>query len=133
MRTPQQALKDALPAIQAAAEGKEIEYLYGGGNDWRLAPNPMGSIFAHPEYKWRVKPEPKRTLRPWKESEVPVGATIRFKANYSSVRMLIVCSREHGLTGGGSHWPFPALADICEHSLDGGRTWLPCGVWEEVA
>lgn len=82
-------------------------------------------------HKYRIAPEPK--LRPWKPEEVPVGALIRLKGNHCQHSWLIVGYAHNeqqiafGQTGGRS------IKDLgnYEHSIDGGKTWAPCGVMEE--
>ena len=67
--------------------------------------------------------KPTATLRPWTADEVPLGMQARnFK--YPKTRWLIdrTSSEENRI-------------DWCknyEHSTDGGKTWLPCGVMEEA-
>lgn len=70
---------------------------------------------------YRIKPTAK--LRPWTADEVPVGGQIRSKHS-RDYRFLIDRTanaevREDWLKG-------------YEHSTDGGKTWLPCGVEEEA-
>jgi hypothetical protein len=79
---------------------------------------------------YRIKPTAK--LRPWTADEVPVGAILRYKGNPQSLRILIVSSLERGLAGYETNWPYQALLQEMEHSTDGGKTWLPCGVVEEA-
>lgn len=72
-------------------------------------------------YEYRIKPTAK--LRPWTADEVPLGAQVRSKSYHPDHRSLITTSgnsihREGWLNG-------------YEHSTDGGKTWLPCGVVEE--
>lgn len=79
---------------------------------------------------FRRKPTP--TLRPWKPEEVPVGAQVRTKegngiwhkgiiANITLHRILIA-------PGNNPSWQH--LLEAWEHSLDHGKTWLPCGVYD---
>lgn len=70
--------------------------------------------------EYRIKPT--ATLRPWTSDEVPVGGQIRSKAN-TEYRMLIDRTANHGVR---EDW-----LKSYEHSTDGGKTWLPCGVVEE--
>lgn len=71
--------------------------------------------------------EPK--LRPWRVEEVPLGAQIRCKG--AVIRHVIVGMCGDGIEAGRA---FSAGVDwalvYCEHSLDGGKTWHPCGVEE---
>jgi len=87
------------------------------------------------------------TLRPWRPEEVPVGALLRrrFKPNNIVVILAantvgtfpsVIVDRQNfdGITAlylgdllsyhGGHN------GDAMEHSLDHGKTWLPCGVTE---
>lgn len=61
-------------------------------------------------------------LRPWTADEVPLGAWMRHKETHDN-RFLITHTR-HWYDR--VHW----LSEY-EHSTDGGKTWLPCGVMEE--
>jgi hypothetical protein len=118
-----QNAKEFLPLVQALADGKTIQLNIEG--EWVDNENPE---FAFPRDDYRIKPEPK--LRPWLPHEVPVGALIRFKG--ATARSLIV----------GSDYTNPIQANACyntdfalsqfEHSIDHGKTWLPCGVMEDA-
>ena len=94
---------EAIRIMQAYVDGKEVEAQRPiAGSCW-ISPTPV--------------------LRPWTAEEVPLGAWMRCKHNPQD-RMLIhwVCSqadREIWLRKN-------------EHSTDGGKTWLPCGVVEEA-
>lgn len=81
---------------------------------------------------WELYTPPAKKLRPWRPEEVPVGAQVRYIGNSSSARMLIVNSAERGLLGPDSVVPYQTLLSAFEHSLDHGKTWLPCGVEEEA-
>lgn len=79
-----------------------------------------------------ISPWTEPQLRPWRPEEVPVGALIRVRNPIASTRHLIVSVDDEGIDAGrhfhGSHeW----AAEHCLHSLDGGKTWLPCGVMED--
>lgn len=120
--TPQRA-KELLPIITAFAEGRTVQYesIFDGWVD----------IESHADWnnnKYRIKPSPK--LRPWKAEEVPVGALIRFKRE--SWVSIIVGRNNRELSvplfnNGHTTHNFDSLQDF-EHSLDNGKTWLPCGV-----
>lgn len=123
--------REAGATMIAWADGKSIQYRQRDQSEWfDIEPACTATILSWDwdEFEYRVKPMPK--LRPWTEGEVPLGAIIRYKNNSRSIRLLIVCSDEYGLTGTGSHWPYKVLLENTEHSLDGGKTWLPCGVEE---
>lgn len=77
--------------------------------------------------------EPKIT--PWNFGDVPVGAVLRTKGTGDPFRWLIVAVCSDGITtcGGTEVRTRSAifLFETCEHSTDGGKTWLPCGVLKE--
>ena len=108
--------KESIRVMQAFVDGKEVESLYGG--KWALACIPR---WDWDDTDYRIKPTAK--LRPWTADEVPLGAWGR-NPQYPKTRWLIdrTSSEENRM-------------DWCknyEHSTDGGKTWLPCGVVEEA-
>jgi hypothetical protein len=117
---------EAIRIMQAYVDGKEVEFKWGS-MDWNSTNKPEWNWSA---YDYRIKPTAK--LRPWTADEVPVGAILRYKGNPQSLRILIVSSLERGLAGYETNWPYQALLQEMEHSTDGGKTWLPCGVVEEA-
>ena len=108
---------EAIRVMQAYVDGKEVEYERPDGI-WTIINNPCWNWNSQ---EYRIKPAP--VLRPWTADEVPLGAWMRSKHNPQD-RMLI-------------HW-VNSQADRelwlgkNEHSTDGGKTWLPCGVVEEA-
>jgi len=107
--------KEAIRIMQAFVDGKEVEHWY----------YEMWVKIHVPRWDWdnteyRIKPTP--TFRPWTADEVPLGAWMRMKSD-REYRFLISNTESFG---GREHW----LKDF-EHSIDGGKTWLPCGVMEE--
>jgi hypothetical protein len=108
--------KEAIRVMQAYVDGKEVQTMYGG----------VWCPINMPRWNWdnteyRIKPT--ATLRPWTADEVPLGAQMRSKHNPQD-RMLIywVNSQSDRELWLGKN----------EHSTDGGKTWLPCGVVEEA-
>ena len=77
--------------------------------------------------------EPK--LRPWKREEVPLGAWIRNKRDHKlMMAAMAIGNNGISLSDMGLHHfihEFKLLCDAYEHSIDGGKTWHPCGVVEE--
>jgi hypothetical protein len=124
-----------LPFVQAAAKGKTIQHKSclstSGWHD--MDPNIEWSFCDHSSC-YRIKPSPK--LRPWRPEEVPVGALIKWKTDPTNTRYLIVGSQD---TIGHIIVSYPndrsyrqvSLINNAEHSLDHGKTWLPCGVMVE--
>jgi hypothetical protein len=108
---------EAIGIMQAFVDGKEVESMYNGA--W--------SIIYVPRWNWddtqyRIKPTAK--LRPWTADEVPVGGQLRRKSYDPDRRMLIATSGHTTLR--------EAWLNEYEHSIDGGKTWHPCGVMEEA-
>jgi hypothetical protein len=108
--------KEAIKVMQAFVDGKELEYERPDGI-WTLIKNP-GWNWNTQEY--RIKPT--ATLRPWTADEVPLGALVRMK-NLNMTRSMIVSVAAFNLGIAFKEY---------EHSTDGGKTWLPCGVMEEA-
>jgi len=107
--------KEAIRIMQAYVDGKELQTMYGGV--WCPTNIPRWN-WDNTEY--RIKPTP--TLRPWTADEVPLGAWVLEKANRER-RWLITDVHDQEFRGD--------LLKLYEHSTDGGKTWLPCGVVEE--
>ena len=125
--------KEAIRVMQAFVDGKDVEqknnhHLTNALPLWNPAPSPAWN-WGDDIKKYRTKPTP--VLRPWTANEVPLGAWLRYKNNYKSVKVLIVSTQEKGLCGYNTDFPFSYLLSHMEHSIDGGKTWLPCGVMEE--
>lgn len=74
--------------------------------------------------------EPK--LRPWRREEVPIGAAIRAKNAKIWHLIVEVNAMDDSFKAGISFVGDSMFAfESCEYSLDGGRTFLPCGIMEE--
>jgi len=109
--------KEAIRIMQAFVDGKEVEAL-SPDKKWRRTPGPR---WGWDDTEYRIKSTP--VLRPWTADEVPLGAWMRMKSD-REYRFLISNTESFS---GREHW----LEDF-EHSTDGGKTWLPCGVMEEA-
>ena len=121
--TKQQA-REAAAVMLAWADGKQVEYSLRGHDTWEPNEAPCWS-WAGCDY--RIKP----TLRPWTADEVPLGAWIRSKVH--SWKCLIIEVDIQGRIGvHGGNIPLDYALQNNEHSTDGGKTWLPCGVMEEA-
>ena len=111
---------EAIRVMQAFVDKNEIQFKVQskwGSMEWNNTDEPDWNWDA---YHYRIKPT--ATLRPWTADEVPVGGQIRSKHS-RDYRFLIDRTanadvRKDWLNG-------------YEHSTDGGKTWLPCGVTEE--
>ena len=121
--------------LRAYAQGKTIEFCHSYFEVWSECsggPDPQDDLNA----TYRIKPEPK--LRPWKSSEVPVGALLKHN-NDTVHRYLILDVDDEGVTVHfrnslrnfeSAHIAFGLLVKWHSHSLDGGKTWSPCGILE---
>jgi len=131
----QQQAKEFWPLIKQWSEGGVLQHLRPAG--WVDIDNPY---FDDNITNYRIKPTPK--LRPWRPEEVPVGALIRWRPEtkhcYDGQRGFDIC-----LIAGihmyriltsihASNYTFDSCLKMHEHSLDHGKTWLPCGVMEET-
>ena len=128
-------------AALAWAQGKMVEASPELTDNWGLI-YPVGSregqynpkVFSGcPKYRFRLTPEPPaKKWRPWTPEEVPVGAIVRTARADQPFRWLIVAVCSDGITTCGGKSVVTQSCDLimqtCEHSLDGGKTWLPCGV-----
>lgn len=130
--------KEKIAVMAAYNDGKAIERISDNGSTqlWLLDPCPS---WNWTEFCYRIKPEPK--CRAWKPEEVPVGAVIRYKGHATgSNRSLIIDVDTNGMISDGtrpehgrkhSYYTCNSAFAKCEHSLNNGRTWLPCGVKED--
>lgn len=106
--------------------GGLLNYFTKSGQNAHHRPDPNSDLF--------LLVEPK--LRPWKPEEVPVGALIRRPSSLCDVgehaAMLIVERDKHRVYAANCKQgsTFAQCLDDHEHSLDHGKTWLPCGVEE---
>ena len=116
---------EAIRVMQAYVDGKEVQYLGKKRNvmglllsDWCDTHEPFWN-FEH--YDYRIKPT--TTIRSWTADEVPLGAWIRYKRALHDRSILVWTSNQADR----DMW-----LDEREHSTDGGKNWLPCGVVEEA-
>jgi hypothetical protein len=132
--------KEYLPFVQAAAEGKTVQWF--SGVSWLDCYEPCDWFNSNQNEipnRFRIKPE-EPNLRPWKPEEVPVGALVRWKESsknsFTGSRGFDICiiAGIHGdrvLTSIFScNFRLETVFNHHEHSLDHGKTWLPCGVLE---
>lgn len=129
--------KDYLPFVQAVADGKQLQArVLGVWTDCSLE-NSFGYYADSPtqpvSYFIRIKPEP--TLRAWKAIEVPLGALIRPKSENRGWTCVITSKNwslrpSYFTIGETKVTDFESTLMLDEHSIDGGKTWNPCGVLE---
>lgn len=115
---------DRAGIMHAFGGGKTIESKSKQSTNWQEDHFPS---WNWEEYDYRVKEEEK--WRPWTAEEVPVGAQCRRKGYEHEGRELIVSTGETGIVMG-RHivMSFASIFEQGECSLDGGKTWQPCGV-----
>ena len=118
-------------AVQAFADGKPVQFNYKN-QGWTNFNSSLPG-FLSVETLWCPAPTPR--LRPWKDgSEVPKQAIYREKGWMEGCWSLIL-----GVSSAGIWVPFNSRVvtvgfnnalEHGEYSLDGGKTWAPCGVQE---
>lgn len=129
-------------AALAWAQGKKVEAMGPATLTWEPLIEVGGGfghwlpgILTHKDnlFRFRLAAEPPaKKYRPWTPEEVPVGAQVRYAKNQRSIRMLITSNVEPHLLGYGCKWNLEDLCKSMEHSIDNGKTWLPCGVEVEA-
>lgn len=128
MRTPQQAIRDAMPAIQAYGEGKQIQVQIGG-REWNDFTAKWAPEFGDPDLVWRPKPEPKPPVyRPWTTKDVPRGFWVRHKATGNEYQIVAV-EQDRAPVGIGSRG-WLRLEELLESYvlINPDGTESPCGV-----
>ena len=129
----QHEAKQFIPIIQAWADGKTIQWRETPtSSQWHDYSNKGSCNFSGSADEYRIKPEPK--LRAWKPEEVPVGALYKWQ-NHVAVILSVADGQKLCFLDrcGKITWNFLDAGVMCEeskHSLDGGKTWFPCGVME---
>ena len=108
--------KECIRVMQAFVDGKDLEVL-GPVGKWEPLYFPR---WGWDDTKYRIKPT--YVLRPWTADEVPLGAWMRKKQDVPH-RWVVIDT-------GNELWR-QAWFEDSEHSIDCGKTWLPCGVMEE--
>ena len=108
---------EAIRVMQAFVDGIPIECAEVHKLNWGETLCP---VWNWEYFTYRIKPTAK--LRPWTADEVPLGMQARNR-EYPKTRWLIdrTSSEENR-----KDW-----CEKYEHSIDNGKTWLPCGVMEE--
>lgn len=82
---------------------------------------------------YRIKPTI-AYYRPWKVEEIPIGCIVRSKKRadefneFMLVEMVVGRTETNVYIGHGNSLKLIELFDRYEHSIDNGKTWLPCGI-----
>lgn len=105
--------------MQDFKSGKQIEFRFRDMSEdaWQAVVDPKWNWDL---VEYRIKPT--ATLRPWTADEVPVFSLMRKKA-YPNHEWLLIAVGNDDIRSD--------FLNGYEHSTDGGKTWLPCGVEEE--
>ena len=129
--TPREHSKALRHVREAWEDGKEIQYRVDpniGNDSWHPY---IGNCpdFGNTAIQWRFKPTSK--LRAWKPEEVPVGAiTMTNDDSFEVLQIVgrngIGCLLAHGCCA----YSFEGMLMLRRYSIDGGKTWHPCGVEE---
>lgn len=138
-----QLIQNTIEVLSKLAEGDFVETQRWIGGKWiNDDPQRVRDLFTQNHFKCgyyrRIKPktEPEQptTLRPWKSiAEVPIRAWFKHPRSKEWHRVFSVDSHSKTifLHCYGYMRIERFLPDGWEHSLDNGRTWLPCGMKEE--
>jgi len=123
--------KEVSELLAAVAAGKTLQWSKGFGSEnveWHDIGKDESFQLCEPMY-YRIKPEKK--LRAWKPEEVPIGAIARLVPERKE-RFLIIASLSCTIYIGldDKNITYDHALRKYEHSLDHGKTWLPCGVEE---
>jgi hypothetical protein len=110
--------KEAIRVMQAYVDGKEVE-AFSPCQKWERVTTPR---WGWDDTQYRIKHT--LSLRPWTADEVPLGCQLRSKSYHPDHRSMIIQS--------GNSMTREGWLTCYEHSTDGGKTWLPCGVMEEA-
>jgi hypothetical protein len=130
MRTPQQALKDAINsgAVQHWIGGGTIQFKELTDMEWFNLPQGTAH-FTSPKLIWRTKPEP--TPVPFTQRTVPKNALWRFVQNrpelFTDSNSWRVPTEYHlnHISFDEMLFSYRDAMRLLEYSIDGGTTWLP--------
>jgi hypothetical protein len=110
----------------ASLEWAPVIKVGGGDGEWGAG------VFAVSDgrYRFRLAPvPPAKKWRPWTAEDVPFGALLRTKGGHF-IHMIVAFNTAPKEVYAGQSWAGGAAycLEHAEHSIDGGKTWLPCGV-----
>jgi hypothetical protein len=114
--------------IRIAGRSKQVRMWHPNGR-YFLSGISLDDLMPQPP------PEPK--YRPWNTGEIPLGAWLRAPETPEFTRLVICTGNRHVVVASLSDISSMAqistsslLYDGFTHSVDSGKTWLPCGVPE---
>jgi hypothetical protein len=124
---------EAIRVMQAFVDGKEVQFRYVGLEIWDTLISPK---WNWSDCEYRIKPT--TVLRPWTADEVPLDCWLRTRQGDNrhkwkplTIQPLGVITVPVGIGNWCKLHTWEFLSKNCEHSIDNGITWLPCGVMEE--
>jgi hypothetical protein len=122
-------------AVKAWLRKEPIQFKDKNGK-WGDVNNNYNILFVDSEKIYRIKPQPE--FRPWRPEEVPLGCYFRSFQQKIAFQPVIYPDGTFlrppncGTIGGvWIHCTLEKALDEYEHSIDGGKTWLPCGAEEK--
>lgn len=121
-----------IAVMQAALEGKPVQTAYPKDYpylswDWMDTAAPSWDWY---ECVYRIDPAFKpKVLTPWNVDNCPVGAQVRHDKGYDRCLIISATSTAFYMRDN-RFWTYGDAAKLCEHSIDGGKSWLPCGTYE---
>lgn len=130
-QTPEVSMAEQMEAYAELKRGNSAEYWSESENKWRTISPQHG---LSPKLTIRRKTEPK--LRPWRMSELPPMGQwwIRHVGWVPNAKSLVVGIANDGWIAFWSEIGMSGVRidelDDYEHSVDLGKTWLPCGVFD---
>lgn len=120
------SLREQADILNAAIEGKAIEWFNDGVDDWvekYLIDSPNFNFY---DTKYRIKSEKKWV--PWKDtSHLNNSACFKHKEDSAMVRIYPHSFSEHDVYLFDDHHSIRELFDGWLISFDHGQTWQPCG------
>jgi hypothetical protein len=127
-------------AVSGNRHLKDAECFYPSKQGWHPCESPIGWRWSQ-SYAFRTKhpagfylPKKKvRKLVPWTFDTAPKGLVlVRPNANQRIIHVAQRWSERRGVGFQGGNVDFEGMLQFWTHSLDGGKTWSPCGVETEV-
>lgn len=123
-----------IEALQEIEAGNRIEYRRKGTQDNWIDGTTCNWRYPHDNETWEFRRKAQKKLRPWSPEEVPVGALYKWHGHVSVILAVTNNSILRFVTKdgtiGGNYLYLGCLDKESLHSLDNGKTWLPCGVEE---
>jgi hypothetical protein len=137
-------LEYKIAVMQAALEGKPVQQGEKGGSIRGFVKGWYYPSLGAPAWNWALydyridpasRPAPKKKLIPWTLETAPKGCVLLRDGHWrhvSTVWMILLwtsmgVSVPSGCSDGGKFVNWDRLQKEFEYSLDGGKTWAPCG------